>query len=133
MWLLAVVSSALAASVTIVADGPGAVRVQTAQGVAHVPACRGVSWERFDPEKGGFEAVSGPACGPTAPALRIDENGMRFSFDGVLPPAPASGVIVVRPVVVIGEKCRDSLPFELSQCAVVRPQRGPNLVLRPGV
>jgi len=132
MCLFTLMSIALAGTVVIEVEGSDAVRVRAASGSVHLPACRGVMWERFVSENEGFEAISGPTCGRAEPALKVGQDGHLFPFDGVLPPPPETGLFVVRPVVVVGEKCRENQPFWLAGCAVVRREFGPNLVIRPG-
>lgn len=133
MWLWVYCSIALATTVSVEAMGSSGVRVRTTGGVVHVPACRGVSWEWFDSKKGAFEAISGPPCGATSPAIVIDLGGVEFPMDGMLSHSGVSGAVsVVRAVVVVGEKCSTNLPFSFSDCGVVRREYGPNLVVRPG-
>jgi hypothetical protein len=133
MWPWVYCSIALATTVSVEVMDSNGVRVRSAAGLVHVPACRGVSWEQFNPLKGAFEAVSGPPCGPDSAAIEIDSDGAEFPMDGMLSHSGVSeAVTVVRAVVVIGEKCRKNLPFSFSNCAVVRREYGPNLVIRTG-
>ncbi len=133
MWPWVYCSIALAATVTVEAIDSNGVRVRSAAGEVHVPACRGVSWEQFNSQKGAFEAVSGPSCGPDSAAIVIDSDGAEFPMDGILThTAVPKAVSVVRAVVVFGEKCSKDLPFSFSGCARIRREYGPNLVVRSG-
>ena len=131
MWLLAFVSIAYATTLEIEAEGADGVRVRARDGVALIPACRGVSWEVFDEEKAVFQAISGPSCGPSGPALEVGDQWRQYPFDGNLSQAQTQRLTVVRAVVVYGEKCSKNVSFSLSQCGEVRRSHGPNMVLHP--
>ncbi len=131
MWLLALVSIAYATTLEIEVEGADSVRVRAKGEPAHIPVCRGVSWEVFDEEKAAFQALSGPPCGPSAPAVEVGVDGLLYTFDATLAGAQSGRVSVVRAVVVYGEKCSFNKPFSLSQCADIRRVYGPNIVIHP--
>ena len=124
--LLLLSSLALANSVKIEAEGPGVVRVRATADPLYMPACAGVSWERFDQESGEFVPVSNSPCGPMAPAILVDDQGIKAELSGLLPSAGQGGIHVVRAVVVFAEKCSDNKPFPLARCEGVGRLFGPN-------
>ena len=128
VWFLAMV--AVAADVEIAVGGPGEVRVSAASGSVHVPACRGVMWDLFNPETSEFEPAQAPVCSGIKNAIRIDATGRSFFVDVVLPALPDVGFHIVRPAVVFGTKCADKAPFALASCADVHVVRGPQMVIR---
>ena len=130
MWMLVGISVALASGVEIVMSGPDTVLVKAASGVVHVPSCRGVSWFLFNADTGKFEATAASACGPLAPAIRLDEDGREFLVDVPLPVLPFVGFHVLRPTVVYGEKCTDKVPFPLAKCARLASADGPQFIVR---
>ena len=128
--LLMMLATALASDLEIAVSSPGEVHLKAVGGAVHVPACRGVTWDRFDDEKGEFVAVPGETCHGLANAIKIDSEGHSFMINVRLPPLPEEGFHVVRPVVVYGMKCKDEAPFPLSACGDFGVVKGPQLVLR---
>jgi hypothetical protein len=128
--LLMMLATALAADLEFAVSSPGEVHLKAAADVVHVPACRGVTWDRFDDEKGVFVAVPGETCHALADAIKIDSEGHSFVVNVRLPPLPKEGFHVVRPVVVYGLKCKDETPFPLSACDDFGVVKGPQLILR---
>jgi len=126
MMLLLLSSLALANSVKIEAEGPGVVRVRATEATLYMPACAGVSWERFDRKSGEFVPVSNAPCGPMAPAIQVDIQGIKVELSGLLPNAEQGGAHVVRAVVVVAEKCSENKPFPLAECEGVARVFGPN-------
>ena len=90
LWLL-LSSLAWADPVMIEAEGPGVVRVRAAEGVVYMPACGGVSWERFDPEAKVFLPIPGLPCGPLSAVLKVGPDGVEATLKAVLPPALEGG------------------------------------------
>jgi hypothetical protein len=128
LWLW--FGAALAGAVEIGVERPGVVRVRSTGAPVHVPACRGINWERFDTQKGRFVPVPGAPCGPLEPALRIDGEGRLFSLDVRLPPLPKTGFHVVRAVVVVGQKCVGETPFPVAKCTDLETLEGPQMIVR---
>ena len=130
MMLWMVTSIALAGKVEIVVGNGGEVNVSASDKPVYVPACRGILWDLFNPETRLFEPAVVPACDGMKPAIRVDEEGHRFQLNASLPPFPKVGFHVVRPVVVYGLKCAENLPFPLSDCAEIKAEKGPQMVVR---
>ena len=130
MWLLMWVSISFAHGVEIAVSGPGEVLVKAADEPVHVASCRGVVWDLFDPRTKVFEPASAPACEGMKSAIRIDEAGISFQIDAILPPLPSVGFHVVRPVVIYGGKCREKAVFSLAGCASIKTIKGPQMVVR---
>ena len=128
LWMMT--SIALAGNVEIVVRNGGEVKVTAVKEAVYVPSCRGVLWDLFNPETRKFEPATVPACEGMKPAIRIDEEGHHFQLEAALPPLPDVGFHVVRPVVVYGLKCRGKVPFQLSECADIRTETGPQAVIR---
>jgi hypothetical protein len=128
LWLL-LSSLAWADPVMIEAEGPGVVRVRAAEGVVYMPACGGVSWERFDPEVKVFLPIPGLPCGPLSAVLKVGPDGVEATLKAVLPPALEGGVHVVRAVVLVARKCKDNKPFPLAGCEGLSHYFGPNQVV----
>ena len=128
LWLL-LSSLAWADPVMIEAEGPGVVRVRAAEGVVYMPACGGVSWERFDPEAKVFLPIPGLPCGPLSAVLKVGPDGVEATLKAVLPPALEGGVHVVRAVVLFARKCKDNKPFPLAGCEGLSHYFGPNQVV----
>ena len=128
LWLL--MSIARAGTVEIAASNGGEVMIRAAEESVHVPSCRGVNWDLFNPEIGVFEPAVVPPCEEMKPAILIDKDGRRFQMNATLPPLPKVGFHVVRPVVVYGVKCNEKVPFPLSRCAEIRTKKGPQMVVR---
>jgi hypothetical protein len=128
--LLMMLATALASDLEIAVGRPGEVHLKAASGIVHVPACRGVTWDRFDDEKGVFVAVPGETCHALSNAIKIDSDGHSFSVNVRLPPLPETGFHMVRPVVVYGLKCKDEAPFPLASCGDFGVVKGPQFVLR---
>ena len=130
MWLMIFSTVVAAQSVEIAVSGPGEITVSALHGSVFVPACRGVSWHRFDPESAAFEPTPAPACGPLTPALKIDSAGQTFTVDVPLPPLPDVGFHMLRPTVVVGMKCKEETPFPLAACSGVESVKGPQVLVR---
>jgi hypothetical protein len=130
MWIWFWGVMALAADVEIVVGGPGEVHVRSTSGSVHVPACRGVLWDRFNPSSGVFEPAQAPVCPGIKDAIRVDEKGRSFAIDVALPVLPDVGFHIVRPVIVYGSECSDKAPFPLAGCGGVQVVRGPQMVVR---
>ncbi len=130
MWVLMLSLSVLAQGVEIAVSKPGVVRLSAVDGAVFVPACRGVTWAVFSAESGRFEPTAPPACGPSQPALRIEQKGVDFELDVPLGPLPDVGFHILQPTVVYAEKCRDKLPFYLSECGPLKAVKGPQMVVR---
>lgn len=130
MWIWFLGATALAADVEIAVSGPGEVHVRSTSDVVHVPACRGVLWDRFNPTSGEFEPTSAPVCSGIKDAIRIDIDGRKFHLDVALPTLPDVGFHVVRPAVVYGLKCAGKAPFPLSACRDINVVRGPQMIVR---
>ena len=130
MWFLLWGLAAMAGEVQIAVSGPGEVLVRASGKAVHVPSCRGVLWDRFNPKSGEFERAQAPVCSGMKDAVEIDSEGRTFTIDVALPPLPEVGFHVVRPVVVYGTKCTEKAPFPLSLCSDVQVVRGPQMVVR---
>jgi hypothetical protein len=126
LWFL-MTSIALAEPVHIGAESPGVVRVRATGGAVFMPACAGVSWERFDVEAQQFVPLPTPPCGPLAPALVVGKVGLSVALGT---PLPGKGMHVVRSVVVVAERCDANTPFPLAACVGLSHQYGPNQVVR---
>jgi hypothetical protein len=96
----------------------------------YVPACRGVSWSRFNDASGQFEPTNAEGCGPLSPAVKVGVEGREFAVDVPLPPLPEVGFHVLRPTVVYGVKCTNERPFPLASCERVESIDGPQFVVR---
>jgi len=102
-----------------------AVRVRATGAPVLLPACRGVVWERFDPDANRYEPLTTRPCGPLAPGLTLDKEGTRFELETELATAQ-----VVRAIVVFGEGCELDQPFPLARCRSVKAVDGPTLTVR---
>ena len=104
------------ATVTVVADAARpTVHLKPADGERlMIPACRGVVWQRFDEDSGGYVPVSPRPCGVMAPGQMVPKKGKRFAVDG-----PVKDGDVVRAVIVVGVNCTTGRPFELAECETV--------------
>ena len=109
-------------------EGRAIVELTAVGDAAFVPACRGVTWERFDTEERAFVPIAGPACAAGEAALRLEAEAVRF----VAPELSFSGAVTVRPVVVVGVGCQEGLPLELAGCQRVVPVSGPTIALSGG-
>lgn len=115
-------------SVQIDEGGVPAVIVRPAAGAkVSVPACRGVVWQRFDPDAAVYEPISTRACKASEPATTLTEEGKRYSVDAKVKPDD-----VVRAVVVVGEGCTPGRPFSIADCKRVQAIEGPQLTVRAG-
>ena len=130
MWFLIFSTLAAAEDVEIAVSGPSEITVTALQGPVFVPACRGVSWARFDASKGTFEPTPAPPCGPLSPAVKVEAEGHKFTVDVPLPPVPGVGFHMLRPTVVVGQKCKDETPFPVADCVGVRALQGPQVLVR---
>ena len=130
MWFLFFSALAAAEGVEIAVSGPSEITVTAPQGAVFVPACRGVSWARFDPSTATFEPTPAPPCGPLSPAVKVEAEGHKFKVDVPLPPLPDVGFHMLRPTIVIGRKCKDKLPFPVAECASVQAIDGPQVMVR---
>lgn len=128
--LLMMLATALASDLEIAVGSPGEVHLKATSGTVHVPACRGLTWDRFDDEKGVFVAVPGETCLALSNAIKIDSDGRSFAVNVRLPPLPETGFHLVRPVVVYGLKCEEETPFPLASCGDFGVVKGPQMVLR---
>ena len=130
MWFLVFSTLAAADGVEIVVSAPGEITVTAKHDVVFVPACRGVSWDLFDPSSETFEPTPAPPCGPLGPAVKVDGEGQRFTVDVPLPPLPSVGFHMLRPTVVVGRKCKDEAAFPVAECVDVRAVKGPQVMVR---
>lgn len=122
-------SLAWAEPIKIEAEGPGVVRVRATEGLVFMPACGGVSWERFDLAAKRFLPVPGLPCGPLKPAIRVGPEGIQATLKAALPPAPDGGVHVVRAIAIVARNCRENTPFPLAACEAISHHVGPNQVV----
>lgn len=90
-----------------------------------VPACRGLSWEAFDPQSNRYTPLPSPVCGPLQPAIKIDKDGTEFALD--VDPGAAQAV---RAVVVYGQGCKDERPFPMADCKKVASLEGAPAMIR---
>jgi hypothetical protein len=90
-----------------------------------LPACRGVVWERFDPDARVFLPISASPCAAMSPSTPVEAAALRFALDG-----DPQGSQVIRAVVVVGLGCRKNVPFELAGCKQVVSVKGPNINLK---
>ena len=130
MWLLIFSTLAAAEDPEIVVSGPSEITVTASAGPLFIPACRGVSWARFDPATESFEPTPAPVCGPLSPAIKVGTEGHTFKVDVPLPPLPDVGFHVLRPTIVVGKKCKEKAPFPVAGCVGVRAVSGPQLMVR---
>lgn len=101
------------------------VSVRATTRAVFIPSCRALSWERFDEATQTYAALPGPACGPMAPAIPLDEKGVN------LEEAPlTAGFQVVRPVLIYGVGCRPGLPLPLAECDRIDALIGPYAPVR---
>ena len=106
------VGGAAPATVHLTADRPPQVVIQAAEGLTVVvPACRGISWERFDTASGRFQAVAGAPCASGSGTRSVGPAGVTLT---VPDPAPVG---VVRATVVVGVGCAPDLPLEVAGCS----------------
>jgi len=130
MWVILMTLVAAASDIEIaVGDGDEVVVKATSQPV-FVPACRGVSWARFNDTTGQFEATNAEACGALSNAIKVGSDGHAFTVDVPLPPLPEVGFHLLRPTVVYGVKCKEESPFPLSGCERVGSMDGPQIAVR---
>ena len=130
MWFLIFSTMAAAEGVEIVVSGPCEITVTAEQDPVFVPACRGVSWVRFDPSSESYKPTPAPPCGPLSPAIKVGAEGRSFKVDVPLPPLPDVGFHMLRPTVVVGEKCKDETPFPVASCVNDRAVEGTQVVVR---
>ncbi len=130
MWLLLWCLQAGAADVKIDVGQADSVVVKALGAIVFVPACRGVTWSRFDAEAGKFEPTFATGCGPLTNAIRVDAAGVEFEVDMPLPPLPDVGFHLLRPTVVYGLKCKDETPFPLAKCESIESVDGPQILVR---
>lgn len=123
------------------APAGGALALLDIEGTASVPvlvlraaspgvvlaACKGVSWERFDVDAGGYVALEGLPCAADGPALPLTEEGLRIPMDA----APVNGS-VVRAVVVVGTGCSAGMPLPVAGCQRVEAVSSGNHTVRAG-
>lgn len=130
MWLFFVALNAWAADIEFGVGEGNAVLVKATGEAVYVPACRGVSWSRFNGETGAYEPTNADGCGPLSSAIRVGSEGLEFKVDVPLPPVPAVGFHVLRPTVVYGLKCMEETPFPLASCERVETVDGPQVLVR---
>jgi len=130
MWILFWGFTVMAGDVEIAVSGPGEVLARATGEAVHIPACRGVLWDRFNQETGEFELAQAPVCAGMKDAIRVDDKGRKFAVDAALPALPDVGFHILRPVVVYGTKCAEKAPFPLSKCGDIHVVRGPQMVVR---
>lgn len=130
MWFLIFSTLAAADEIKIVVSGPSEITVTAPQAALFVPACRGVSWVRFEPSTESFEPTPAPACGPLSPAIKVGPQGHVFTVDVPLPPVPDVGFHMLKPTITVGEKCEEERPFPVAGCVAVRAVEGPQVMVR---
>ena len=130
MFALILVFSAWAQNVEIAASKPGVVHVKAVNEAVFVPACRGVTWSVFSSDSGTFGPTAPAACGPSAPAIEIDQDGRTFEIDVPLGPLPKTGFHIVQATVVFGLNCRKEAPFFVAGCKSVEAVKGPQMLVR---
>jgi hypothetical protein len=88
-------------------------------------SCRGVSWERFDIDAGGYVALDSQPCAADGPALPLGEEGLRVPMES----APVNGA-VVRAIVVVGAGCTQGMPLPVAGCQRVEAESSGNHTVR---
>lgn len=130
MWLVLWGLQAGAADITIDVGGADSVVVKALGEPVFVPACKGVTWARFDAETGAYQPTFSSGCGPLANAIKIDAEGTEFAVDMALPPLPDVGFHLLRATVVYGVKCKEERPFPMAKCERIESLDGPQIVVR---
>ena len=81
-----------------------------------LPACRGVSWERWDLDSEQFVLLPQQSCGPMSPAILVDQQGREVAApDGL--GLTAGDRVRVHVVVGLGCELTRPMPLEVAGCA----------------
>lgn len=130
MWVILMTLAAVASDIEIEVGGGDGVIVKATSQPVFVPACRGVSWARFNDATGRFETTNAETCGALSNAIKVGPEGQTFTVDVPLPPLPKVGFHLVRPTVVYGLKCKEEAPFPLAGCERIGSVDGPQIAVR---
>ena len=98
-------------------EGPSVMVKAIGVDAVALPACRGVVWERFEPDRGDggeYEVLPMKPCGSMTPAIWVDAGGLEFVAPDELGLVPGDAV---RVNVVAGLECAQGVPFEIANCA----------------
>jgi hypothetical protein len=118
MTLGTVQAETLPIDVSFHGDRGPVVRIRATSEPVALPACRAVSWERWNPKTEQFVLLSEAPCGPMAPAIWVDQQGRDWTAPEEL------GLVAgdrVRVQVVVGLGCNTDrpLPLEVAGCSEI--------------
>ena len=99
--------------VVFLSDRGPAIRIHATSTPVALPSCRGVVWERCEPEYRECKILLDLPCGPMAPAIWVDAQGLEISAAEELNLKAGD---LVRASIAFGLGCTQGMPFEVAAC-----------------
>ena len=99
--------------VVFLSDRGPAIRIHTTSTPVALPSCRGVVWERCEPEYQECKILLDLPCGPMAPAIWVDAQGLEIIAAEELDLKSGD---LVRVSIAFGLGCTQGMPLEVASC-----------------
>jgi hypothetical protein len=99
--------------VKFLADRGPAILIQAASNPVALPSCRAVLWERCKTDYQECQVLQDSPCGPMAPAIWVDQQGLEVSASDELGLKAGD---LVRVSIAFGLGCTPGLPLEVASC-----------------